>query len=371
MARSKVKRDILNAPLDEDKGSEAQAGFDYQAHCIARLCLEMVRDREVKKIVCEYHEDVAELFDGKPPRFSQIKKRESANTWTISLLKDAILKLCLKTKHKNVGELVLYGHGRPSQDEEYSLAALIALLDRPTIERDGDWNAEMQHYERHISEKLGSKIDIETLRRGLRLLRIRLIMPHPEAIEAKNIELTTEVIKKIWQQEVSFSVAEKAYDSLHDKVLNASTKPQQPRTEKQITADSVKSILRDAINEKKFFDEDTQMALDTKEKLRKAGLEEHLIYALQMRMSALEIKFELSLKTTDWQDLKDDITQVWEKFQSDESNLAGKGLWKKLRNVLKDLGESWSVTHNQALGRDFAEGLFFDMVGTCDADWEA
>lgn len=62
MVAYRNSKSILNTAPDEDQGSEAIYGFDYQAHCIVRLCLEMICNSEIQETVCEYHEDVIQLL---------------------------------------------------------------------------------------------------------------------------------------------------------------------------------------------------------------------------------------------------------------------------------------------------------------------
>ena len=74
-------------------------------------------------------------------------------------MKDALAKLFKKTQFKDVGELVLYSHGRPSDKGSFSLAGLIALLDRSEDERDVDWLSAMAKYEEYLSSLLGPNLE--------------------------------------------------------------------------------------------------------------------------------------------------------------------------------------------------------------------
>lgn len=362
-------RDVLSASPDEDQGSEAIYGFDYQTHCTARLCLWMVCTREITETVCEYHEDLTQLSVDQSVRFCQIKKRESVRAWTISLLKDAILKLFQKLEFKNVGELVIYGHGRPSQHGDYSLADLIALLDRPKDERDSVWADDLRHYEQHLSDMLSTELDADTVSKGLRLLQICLTMPHPDAIESENTILTVETISEVWDVEVSVQIARKTYSTLYRRVWEASKQPKQPRSVKRITVQEARQILYEILCREGLLARDRSMLLETREKLERGDLEKHLNYALERRMHARQVKYELDLKSTEWQDLKDDIALDWEDFQSQNANLLGNRLWKGLRCLLRELGEKWAKERkNVALGPEFSEALFFDMLSVCEAN---
>jgi hypothetical protein len=372
MAQPWTPKDILNVPPDEDQGSEAIYGFDYQTHCIARLCLWMVCSREITETICEYHEDLIQLGVDQSVRCCQVKKRESVEAWTIPLLKDAILKLFPKQKFRNVSELVIYGHGRPSRHGDYPLAGLIALLDRPKDERDSVWADGLGHYEQYLFGMLSPKLDADTVGKGLRLLQIRLTMPHPDAIESQNTFLTVETISRVWDVEVSVQVADKAYNALYRRAWEASKQPKQPRSVKRITVQEARQILREILCREGLLARDRSMLLETREKLERGDLEEHLDYALEKRMHARQVKYELGLKSTEWQDFKDDIAVAWEDFQSQNAGLLGKGLWRELRRLLRKLGEQWAKERkNAALGPGFSEALFFDMVSVCEANFGA
>lgn len=368
MTRKKNAKDILNIPPNEEQGGEAIYGFDYQAHCTARLCLEMMHSHDITEIVCEHHEDLIQIKDGNAPNFCSVKKRESVKTWTIALLKDAIKKLFEKLQYKNVGELIIYGSGRPSSDGECSLAGLIALLDRPDSERDSNWDHDLKQYEDYFTAEFGPEIDPSTVQKGLRLLKIDLSMPNPEAIEDKNVRLAVDVISGVWGVEVPLHIADRAYNNLYKKVWDASKNPKMPRTKKRILRREATSSIKDILHDGTPLAEKQQDILDILTKLQKGGLEAHVIYALQMRMNARQVKFELELQATDWQDLKTDIAVEWENFCASHTGLMGAVLWKELRELLKNMGHRWvAERHNNLFASDFGEGVFFDMMAVCEA----
>jgi hypothetical protein len=65
-----------------DPGSEGSLGYDYQAHVIARILIEMLLDRRILRVVCEYHEDVEVVRSGPSVEYVQVKKRDSGG-WTL------------------------------------------------------------------------------------------------------------------------------------------------------------------------------------------------------------------------------------------------------------------------------------------------
>lgn len=353
----------------DDQGSEAIYGFDYQAHCIARCCLEMALSNDVTETICEYHEDVVQHFRNRPARFCQVKKRESAEALTINSFKDAIGKLFRLLKYKDVGDLVIYGHGRPSANGACSLGGLITLLSRPADVRDHVWNTELEPYEQCICEMIGSSVDIDTVKRGLRVLNIDLTMPHPQGIEVQNADLLESVVNNLWGVTISYTTAKRIYDLLYKRVWSAHKKPKQPFHIKRITVTDVRTLLKNALQQEGIGIMAGEMLLTTNDKLKKGKLGEHLKYAIERRMDGLQIKYELEIKSTVWQDFRDDVSVSWEEFQETTTDLAGSRLWQNIRRLLTVLGDRWSLQYdNAALGANFAEGVFFDMVATCSVD---
>jgi len=363
--------EILNTVPDNDQGSEAIRGFDYQAHCIARLCLDMVSDPAILETVCECHEDVLQVRSGLPLRLCQIKKRESARSWPISLVSDAIYKLLLKACYKDVGELVIYGHGSPSKGAAPSLAGLVTLLDRPTAERGGAWDTELQVYEDHFAGVFAGKISRAAIEKALRLLKIRLEMPHPDGIESANKVFAAQVIQGVWDRDVATTAATKAYEALFKKVLDASRRPQRTRMDKTITRQDATAILRSVLEGDKFLYEATEKVMDTQMKLRRGHLENRLPYALEMRLHAVQVRHELGLTRPDWEGLRTQVAVRWEEFQNASPGLSGATLLQGLHNVLAALGNEWSVTDSGQMDAQFAEGVFFDMMAVCFADIRA
>lgn len=361
----------FNNPPSDDQGSEAMYGFDYQAHCTGRLCLQMLGGRDVKETICEFHEDITQVLTKNSLRFIQIKKRESVEAWTIDLLKDALTKLFKKMEFKDAGELVLCGTGRPSSKGEHSLAGLIALLDRPEDERDKDWKFATSRYETHLSDILDSEVDRELIKRGFARLRIDLTMPHPEAIVAENIQLTAQVIERVWGVKVTNQLAAKTYGVLYEAVRQGSKKPKQPRTKKRITVTEVRAMVRNTLEEGEvYLAEDIKTVLDLSGKLEKGKLKSHLPYAIQRRMDARQAKFEYDISPTEWQDMKDEIATKWEDAQL-QTWAANRGtrLWRDLREMLNQIGHRWETQkQSEAFGAAFAEGIFFEMMAVCEAE---
>lgn len=360
-------QNILNVPPTEDQGSESKAGFDYQDHCAARLCLLMITSNLVSATVCEYHEDVVQLMVNGPPCFYSIKKRESVSNWTVGMLKDPISKLFDKLQYKNVGSLSVIGHGRTKKGN-FSLRELIALLDCPNAAKDKEWECEIDKFASHLQKKWGSKIDLQNIRDGLRRLSIKLDWPHPDAIALENINLAFEIILKVWGVTTTPAVAKRAYRALFERVQAASIKPQLPLSVKSINRDEALSIVRGILASEKLIAESSQMVIDTHTKLANAKLQKHLQYALEQRMRARELKFSLDLSSVEWKTMKDDIAIRWERKRQ---RLKGVTALKKLRELFRAVGQEWQAERrNGQLNQEFAEGLFFEMLAVCEADFE-
>lgn len=361
------KRNILHQSPREDQGSEARVGYDYQDHCVSRLCLQMILSRDVSAIVCEYHEDVTQLMSDAPPCFYSIKKRETVKHWTLSLLKDALIKLFEKLEYKNVGKLNILANGRPDKGTQFCLYDLITLLDNPSETRDSEWEHEVDEFAKHLNKLFKDHIPLSVIQIGLRRLHIQLDWPHPDAIALHNCDLTSQVISHVWGVTCTALVAKKAYERLFAKVQKASKTPQLPLSSKRIWRSEAISILKTVICEEKLIADAAQTLIDTHTKLQRVGLESALAYALQMRMTARETKFALDLSATEWQRLKDDIATHWQRRKANATH--GAAVLKDLRLVLRNVGEDWQKDlRNNQLGPEFAEGLFFEMLAICEAN---
>lgn len=357
---------LLDTAPDDDQGSEAMYGFDYQAHCASRLCLDMIESNKVLHIACEYHEDIVEFYkNGAFPCYCQVKKRESANALTLALLSPAVCKLLRKAAYKDVGGLRVIAHGRPGSEGVCSLQGLIALLDCESDVRNADWDALLVGYEKYFLEKLDGAVDSNSVRIGLRKLKIELSHPSPDAIEFHNIRMTVGLIKRVWGVEPTYEVAEEAYRELYLRVWKACNRPKQPLSVKRITAVEARSMLVSMLKRHGLLAANNQALLDTSAKLIRGRLEDRLEYALKARMDAMQAKHELDLDSMIWQDLKDDILHEWEQCR-DVGSTQGIVLWCEVRGILKAVAATWERKHDKSIGtRQFAEGVFFDMLATC------
>ena len=70
-----------------------------------------------------------------------------------------------------------------------------------------------------------------------------------------------------------------------------------------------------------------------------------------------------------WEGFRTQIDLRWREFRKQHPEIRGPVLWQSLRNILAELGADWA-TQDRRLGSDFAEGVFFDMTGTCEAAWK-
>lgn len=81
---------VLNTPQREQAGSDSYNRFEYQVHWIVfHIVNQLERNPKCKCIIfCEYHDDMAQLKDGKgsPFEFYQIKTKDNNSDWTLSEL---------------------------------------------------------------------------------------------------------------------------------------------------------------------------------------------------------------------------------------------------------------------------------------------
>jgi len=79
---------VLSTPQREQAGSDSYNRFEYQAHWIVCHIVNQLEKHPKCIVFCEYHDDMAQLNDGKgtPFEFYQIKTKEESGEWTIAEL---------------------------------------------------------------------------------------------------------------------------------------------------------------------------------------------------------------------------------------------------------------------------------------------
>jgi hypothetical protein len=369
---------LLSTPQMSDPGSEAPAGFEYQWHIAARMCIQMLADKEVEYVVCEFHEDVVQIRRGLHLELVQVKKRESGN-WTLPSLvrpergqQQGILgKLFGQLqKGKDVRRLVLLGYGRVSGDGECSLPELIALLNLPNEGHDRGWENNIRRYVHFLSDELVSQgIDPDTISKGIELLEVDFSSPHPDAIEIQNQNLLDETLRQMWKVELSMPEVSTVYQDIHRRVQKVSCKPKQPWQLKAISRQEIIDLVSSRVKEYAPA-ASRRESLTTQDKMTSAGMGQKVIYALQKRLDAMQLRFELDIEAPQWEDFRTEIDVKWREFRAGNPKVQGPSLWQSLRSILSDLGQVWAEQDSR-LGSDFAEGIFFDMTGTCEAEWRA
>lgn len=367
---------VLSTPQLRDPGSEAAAGYDYQWHVAARVCIQMLANKEIDYIVCEFHEDVVQIRQGLHLELVQVKKKESGN-WTLhNLIKperrqtQGILGKLFEQlqRGKDVRRLMLMGYGRVSGNGECSLPELVALLNLPDEGRDESWETCIQRYVDFLSSKLVSQeIDPATVAKGVGILKIDFSLPHPDGIESQNRDLLDETLRKMWKIELSMPEVATVYQDLYSRVQQVSIKPKQPWQVKAIPRQEALDLVFTRV--RKYAPSlSRRELLATQDKLTSAGMAQKIIYALQKRLDAMQLRFELGIGAIQWEDFRTEIDAKWREFRGTNPRVQGPKLWQSLRNILSDLGHVWAE-QDKRMGPDFAEGVFFDMTGTCEAEW--
>ncbi len=363
-------------PLD-DKGSEASYGIDYQWHLAARLCIEMLQNKDVQAVICEFHQDIVRVDSKRNCQLVQVKKHERPGPWRLSELLtptdvgslSAIGKLFLETRYKDVNQLVICSHGRAGDSEDLSLYGLICLLDVPLAHRDEAWNNDLRPYENLFCTELsGQGLTDEEIKRAIRLLRVDLSLPDPGAVEVMNRDYLIEVIESIWDVKIDRDTATYIYDELYKHVKRASVRVKVPVSERTLTRAEIIHLI-DRIVREEIAAPDVMRVLTLKEKFDEAGFhQDQVLYAFNCRLDAMQTKYELDIDSSQWRDFKDHIHIEWEKHLGANPFAKKVELWQSLRNMLSLLADEWSKQGlNLDLKRSFAEGVFFDMAATCEA----
>lgn len=366
----------LSTPQLRDPGSEAAAGYDYQWHVTARMCIQMLADKEVEYIVCEFHEDVVQIRRELHLELIQVKKKESGN-WTLSSLirperrqKRAILSKLFDQlqKGKDISRLVLLGYGRVSGNGDFSLLELIGLLNLPDEGRDANWKSRIQRYVDFLSRELTSQgVDPAVVAKGISILEIDFNLPHPDGVESQNRDLLDETLRKMWNVELSVPEVDEVYQELYNRVRKVSIKPKQPWHVKAISRQEALDMVFSRV--KVYAPSLSRRELmATQDKLTSAKMARKVFYALQQRLDAMQLRFELGIGAAQWEGFRTEIDARWREFRASNPRVQGPALWQALRVILSDLGQVWAE-QDRRMGPDFAEGVFFDMTGTCEAEW--
>jgi hypothetical protein len=361
----------IDAPK-ENGGSENILGIEYQHHVIARKCIEMLTNRNIKKIICELYQDMAQIdYNGKY-EFIQIKK-SSKNSWKLTDLiskkdggKSILAKFFDITPDRVVDKVSFFSHGHPGS----KLYKFMYLLEIKKEKRDSDWDSKMDFYEELIYKNLFNQgISRNTVSKGVRMLNIDLSLPSPDAIKACNKELLESKISEIWGNNVNSEQRKLAYEEIVDKVREASKKPKKLRPDKTITREEIISIVKSAIRDsqrKEDIKERTNMYIKIVEKAKL--WEEHYYYGLDKRSDAKSIKYELDLDDGKWIDYQNQIYERWRKLRETSPELEGTELWHSMKSICEELGDMWKQ-EIPSLDRDFAEGILFFLTATCPAEW--
>lgn len=340
----------------------------------------MIECRDTKYVVCEFHEDVVQINKGMELELVQVKKRESGN-WTL----DSLLKKSKKKKSilaslfnpieigKNVTQLMICGFGRVAierKDKGYNLPELITLLNSPEEVQDDGWQIRVKEYEEYIADQLAQQgISKNTVKKALPKLCINFSLPHPASMESECKKQLAKTLGRIWTVELNIDEIEEAYQHIYQRVKQISNKPKQQWLDKAISREDLITLVQNLLRTKAPpFNRTT--GLTTQDKLSSVGLGSKAIYAFQRRLDAIVLCYELNLSSTFWEDRKVEIDLGCKRVTSQDATLMGLPLWQKLRHEFNELGSNWTKKYDDPrLDSLFAEGVFFDMTGVCEAQW--
>ncbi|MEI2607642.1 MAG: dsDNA nuclease domain-containing protein [Candidatus Promineifilaceae bacterium] len=371
---------IISTPQLSDQGSEGSAGYDYQKEFALMLCIDMLLDKNSRCVICEFHEDVVQISRGWEIDLIQVKKKENGN-WSLNDLikpdkkqtQGIMAKLLSPMQQgKAIRKIRLAGYGKvtPSKgDGNLNLAELVTLLKTPQVLRKNEWLSKIQEYQVYLAQELQvQSIRADVIEDALQVLEIDFSSPHPEAIALDCHRKLTRVIKQIWDVSITHDEVTEIYHDLYSRIKGISNKPRQPWNEKAITRQEVTEIvgqrlrnLSPAANRK--------ATMNTQDKLTSVGLGSKSTYAFQKRLDAIGLRYELGLSSSQWEDFKTEISCACEEMRMQTPGIKGATLWKGLRKIFHELGNSWSVKDDKRLNSEFVEGVFFDMTGVCEASW--
>jgi Cap4, dsDNA endonuclease domain len=371
-----MKKKMFQVPVISDPGSQAAVGFDYQTHVANGLCIRMLIDKSIQYVLCEFHEDVVQVRQDSKLEMIQVKKREGGK-WSLNdLIKPArrqrlgiLAKLfeCVQNG-KDISKLRLIGYGDVTNGDEYSLLGLIALLNTPPAARDEEWSSNLEAYCVYLATQLRPQgITAVTVEKCLKLLEIDFGLPHPKAIEEQQCRHLNEVVRKIWDVELSMDEVHEIYIALWKQVHELSLNPMGSWLEKSISREAALKLVNNYI--KKYEPAKSRQDLrNTDEKLTVVGLVNKVSYALEKRYTSMYLRFEVGIDSVQWEDMRTEIAKRWQAQRAEKGLLRGVQMWQSMREVFKDLGGVWAG-QDRRMGIEFVEGVFFDMTGTCDVDW--
>lgn len=372
------KKSLMTVPKT-DPGSEAGIGFDFQWHVVSRLCIAMLLDQNMVRIVNECGEDATIVRKGQGIELVQIKKRDSGAWNTEALVKPAkkqkmgvLGKLFTPLQEgKDVHRLCIKGCGRVSGgDIECSLPNLIALLKTPANERDEEWEALLVPYVSYLRVELAPQgISPDTIAVALRILDIDFSLPHPDSIESRNKESLATIVKQIWEVDLTNAQAQHVYTQIYLRVKEAAANPNRSWMDKSISREQICELVKEEI-QYPYATADQRHSLTLQDKLSSAELGDKHKYALEARTIAIGLRFELDMTADIWENFKTEVHIAWQNYREENPAIKGLLLWQALRSELSRLGMTWaSRYHDERLGPGFAEGIFFDMAGICSADF--
>jgi len=375
-----MSRSLISTPQNTDPGSEGSSGYEYQRDVAILRCIEMIKYRDTKYVVCEFHEDVVQISRGMQLELVQVKKRESGN-WTL----DSLLKKSKKKKSilaslfnpleigKSVTKLSLCGFGRVAterKNKSYDLPELISLLNSPEEIQDDSWQNRLEEYEEYIADQLNQQgISKTTVKEALQKLCINFNLPHPASMEGECKKQLAKTLGQVWTVELNIDDIEEAYNHIYQRVKRISNKPKQQWVDKAVSREDMIALVQGLIRTKAPPSNRVE-GLTTQDKLSSVGLGSKTIYAFQRRLDAIVLCYELNLSSNFWEDRKVDIDSRCKHVTSQEVRLMGLPLWQQLRHEFDELGTTWTEDFDDPrLDSQFAEGIFFDMTGICEAHW--
>ena len=373
-----MKLDIRAIPPSDDSGTEGIIGYDYQRDFALKLVIEMLGDKDVEFVVCEFHQDLVTIARMGSVRLVQVKKRDTG-TWTLNDLvstrgkKQSVLANLFTPLQngKNVSSLALWGFGRmgrPKQNNALHISEFLHLHKTPRDHRDDNWYARYKRYEEYFAEQLQSQsLTTETIQQALALLDIRFDEPSPNIIEYQCYELMNTVLRRIFDVQLDPNQIKTICNDLLARINRILKKPNLAWDSKAVSRSEVLEIVISRLRQyHPSLGHDFSMNLQ--DKLTSVGLGEKAPNALQKRLDAMALRFEIGIDSATWEEYKTAIGLSCSTFREDNPGVRGLALWIQMLSIFSEVSKPWSAKDSR-LDRAFAEGVFFDMTGICEARW--
>lgn len=370
----------------EDSGALAQSRFFYQHQYTAYWCIQMLIEKDIERIICEYHEDLVICWKDGHYEFIQVKSRgEGRGEWTLAnLLKktpnQSILEKLYAKKVKFVdsgSHLYIFVSNMGASGQSNDLHTLKKLTAKPSDK----WNGKEQNEFEIIFDKIKKRIavqNIDSLREFCLSLRIKTWQPDLVSICPYNIRELQKVLKEIRGVDYPYEDLKGIYDAILRIVHHANLG--KTIEEKTIRREHVESVIEAPTLVKSYLervkiDSDASGELTTlQRKARKAKFDSDVITLLMdLRASANAFyrkhsHFDLPRKRLQHLSFEVQRLCVDVKLEAQKEELDGIEQWISLQKYLRRIVES-EGEGQPPINLEYLIGVVGDLAGKCKVGW--